>query len=68
MAGANMAELEQEGRRQAERLAGAIGKQDDDEAGKAAAVLVGLGVVALCSVAASLERLTAVFAPVDGDA
>jgi len=60
---ADMKELEREARVQADRLAGAIGNQNDDEAGKAGAVLAGLGVVALCSIAASLERLTVVFAP-----
>jgi len=60
---ADMKELEREARVQADRLAGAIGKQNDDEAGKAGAVLAGLSAVALCSIAASLERLTAVFAP-----
>jgi hypothetical protein len=65
---ADMKELERLARVEAERLAGAAGKQDGDEAARAGSVLAGLGIVALCSIAASLERLTAVFAPVDGDA
>jgi hypothetical protein len=68
MADKSMADLEREARGQADRLATTVMDADTDDAQLSAAVLAGLGVVALCSIAASLERLTAVFAPVDGDA
>lgn len=63
MADRNMKELEGEARAQADRLATTVMDADTDDAQLSAAVLAGLGIVALCSIAASLERLTAVFAP-----